>query len=1102
MARITHLLRLALRQSAALAVGTSILLLTPLTALGAWPPPSTWTVGNWKIEELKPNIKQGGRGNSIAVHPNDSTLLVASESGGLFRSDDGGNKWQHVDSLPVFYTNVVAFVSGEPKIVIVTAMEDFSVSNRGGIWRSEDGGASWKQVLWKDTTSGQIDDGTLPPNPSWPCGPGQRFSAYEISVASDSGKIYVADSCGVSISSDQGKAWIHVNVFGGGDRRIMSVLALPITAQGCDGHQGGKNLVLAGGPAGVRRSPDGGTNWCEPTSSNPAAIKDMHAFGRSPIGKNHAYVVAEAELTKSQRQPDNLSCDSGSESPCTYMILYWTDDGGDIWHQSYIAHYNDHKPRDNIDGCGGIAFVKAIGDATSFNVYVSNRCAIFKQTFGWAWDLLVGWPQNVAGDTRDIAFGTNNKPILAASDNGLIQPPVSREVPSTEWTFAGADNQGNIPNGYNALQIYEVKGQWIDDIARHQLYFGTQDNAVWSSTDGETWTRCCNEGEFFEGEYHVATSSDSQITFHPHYDHSAWKLKAPLFTCPSDQDNSKCDSGIEPWQSPKLEGQNCRADDAPKIITKNFHVQGVEWVLNYKPDPHGLVLPSFFCARGLAVTYNLGEEWYQYATFGEDRFDLPKLSRGMTPAGPKPAKLPRRVLYQAIRSLDPNNMHHLARIVGEPCPNPSPRACVTYPYMKTCNTCPATNTCTDVFGELGKGPTMRDSYRVFAVDPGKGKHLIAPDLKNEKMMETWDGGDCWTENTDLTKLVKDGGNLKFSGSVFFNGYWGWPDISQASAISLNPDYPDMVAVGTVQNGILISSDRGKTWTKVPGSDRATLISSLHWRTANEIIISTYGRGLWRVSFSVWTVGDKDLRTDLKVWLSHLCDPSKPESLPPCFILPPHPVDQPIPFDQAVFAIGGRIEGARVANGILQELFIRPGTSIAFVLDSDKVPDLKLTETTRPVGFVGVKAVPRNPKGAPIITGLMLRNSRRNSELIGFVFAPTLLLMYAAEAKDLDAEKPVGQEVSPNAGKPYLEVQTPATGSGGAIPLAGRNHEVGSTIEIAIDGRTVEKVVVGQEGRFFTTVQAPSQFGLHRITIIDGASRKVLDEATVTVRPDR
>ena len=74
------------------------------------------------------------------------------------------------------------------------------------------------------------------------------------------------------------------------------------------------------------------------------------------------------------------------------------------------------------------------------------------------------------------------------------------------------------------------------------------------------------------------------------------------------------------------------------------------------------------------------------------------------------------------------------------------------------------------------------------------------------------------------------------------------------------------------------------------------------------------------------------------------------------------------------------------------------------------------------------------------------------------------------------------------------------GPGNVIPLIGLNYETGSTIEIAIDRDTVDRVMVVQGGKFFASIAAPSEFGLHRITIIDGASGKVINETMVMVRP--
>lgn len=1038
-------------QAAGLVLLVSIIFVAPPIAPAQVAP---WKFWDWSIEQLPLRIGPGGRANTIAVHPkNNNFILVASESGGLFRSENGGKTWTHVDSLPVFYTNAVAFAK-DPKFVIVTASEDFSVSNRGGVWRSSDEGKSWTQV----------------PSPSAPAGVGDRFSAFEISIAPDTGNIYVATTYGVSTGDPEGKigSWKHYDPFGTGDRKVSSVIALPKTAQG-------GNLVLAGGPAGIRRSTDGGTQWHTAKSPGLATadnvVKDMHAFARSPVANNQAYVVVEAALDENQQKSEKLTCIGTEPGACGYIMLYSTTNGGDTWEQLYIAPKDIWRPGGG--GCGGIAFVKAIkrgGNDAFIDLYVSNRCSISKGvkvptinlggiSIKYEWAPFIEYPTTSdAGDTRDLAFNSQNEPVLAATDGGLIKPPQPGVTPV--WTFAGDKDLGNPANGYNALQIYEVQGQWIGSL-EHNLYFGTQDNSLWS-TAGYSWTACCNEGGFFEGEYHVPWVNDAQITFSTGFDPNGnCKLQGMLFTN-GQMEWSK--SGVDTWQNPAG-----IASGWPKIIWKNFHVQGVE---SYEATgPLGITIEKF--KRGLAFTTdafttNLSQKWKQYAIIDDDRADLPRLS---IPENGTP------VLYQAIRTdvatgfLKIEEKDALARIVKK---KNAEDASVSYPLMKK-------------FGNFGWGPTMNTNYRVFAADPRDAMHLIASDTTSGKMMETTNGGNEWTEIQQLTPLVTDGGKLKFLGWVFFNGTDRNHLSGQASAISFYPDDPNLVAVGTVQNGIFISNDRGKHWRKVPRSEQATVISSFHWRRADDLLVATYGRGLWRVRFKF-----------SMPFSTRFCES------PDCFHIyyQRPPGDQPTPYDHVAAAYGGRIVGARIADGIVEELFVEPSTTIVFATDSQELPRIKVTETTRPMGFDGLTRMPRPPEGARVITGVTLKKRREKSELIGFLFSPRTRSMYVPQERGEGEERPVGRIESPTAGKPYLEVLSGSvTSPRGTIQLAGRNLTAGKPVEIAIDGNTVHRIAANREGKFSTVVKAPTQFGLYRLTLIDSASRKVLNGALISIRPD-
>jgi len=120
--------------------------------------------------------------------------------------------------------------------------------------------------------------------------------------------------------------------------------------------------------------------------------------------------------------------------------------------------------------------------------------------------------------------------------------------------------------------------------------------------------------------------------------------------------------------------------------------------------------------------------------------------------------------------------------------------------------------------------------------------LIAPDVINQKMMRFGYGRRDMAGDTGPDRLRdRMAAGCCSNVSIF----------PQVSAVSFPPDNSNLVAIGTRQTA---SSCFGRWWShleKVPGSEVATLITSLTWRKRHRSdTFPTYGRGLWRLKWEL------------------------------------------------------------------------------------------------------------------------------------------------------------------------------------------------------------------------------------------------------------
>lgn len=408
-----------------------------LVALASAPPaPVAATI----IEPMQPDVWPGGRAVAVTVSPNNSSVaIVASESGGLFKTPDGGLTWSHLTGLPPFRMADVEYSPAFSQRIVATTFADTHTGNRGGIWRSVNGGINWE----KPATSNPPAGAKCP----------AAASAYGISYVS--GGVYVGTDCGLAISRDSGATWTHVVPDPAAAKwRIVSVVA----------H--GQGIVDVCGDAGIYRSTDSGATWGAASAGIGGCTQlGTHLIEASPFNSEVLFVTPF---------PDKL---------------FESGDGGRTWtslNPPAAAHFG--RP-------SWLAVSKSLpASPGQFEIFFGNPYNQVRQTCtnrsgslncNGSWTALALNPPN-ALETNAFAFNasaTAAKYIL--SDGGVFNSTDGGKTFSVGGGGAG---------GFNALQIYEVAGLIHPD--HTDLYFGTQDNCLWASPDGgRSWTNPrCPEG--------------------------------------------------------------------------------------------------------------------------------------------------------------------------------------------------------------------------------------------------------------------------------------------------------------------------------------------------------------------------------------------------------------------------------------------------------------------------------------------------------------------------------------------------------------------------------------------------------------------------------
>jgi photosystem II stability/assembly factor-like uncharacterized protein len=403
---------------------------------------------------------------------NNNHIIVANQFGGLWKTENGGTNWYHIEGLPAVFAVDVAYAA-DGNTVIATLARDNRRDNGGGIWVSRDAGSNWaKPATANPPTSPRVPD---------------RISAYGISYAPDNPEqVYVGTDYGIAVSADNGRTWSHYMVQDTSpidtDRMqnsVFSLLALPA------------NKAIALCRNGVFLTADRGETWrnIRPGNfafSSPLGFKNVDV---SPLDSNHVFILQDYsnllfyELNSSAWTTIPLP---GGRSRGPFVRISRSSLGTtsiDIW---VGAGVNLLKTT-----CTGLDAIRRITAADWISLH---RAA------------------GLHDDSGYLGLDNTKLPILYGSDGGLFKPT---NPEATTWTRAAIDD-----SGLNSYQITDLAGTNIGPLRprfrigplrfwyrryRASLYITTQDNAIWASADdGLTWPNSdCAEG------FHVEVRKDA-----------------------------------------------------------------------------------------------------------------------------------------------------------------------------------------------------------------------------------------------------------------------------------------------------------------------------------------------------------------------------------------------------------------------------------------------------------------------------------------------------------------------------------------------------------------------------------------------------------------
>lgn len=432
------------------------------------------------LDPSDPDGASGGRVNGLAVDRSTAgRFYAASEWGGLFRSDDNGLTWRHLDGHVPTVTWDVEVDPANSNRVYATSFYDGRVASQSGINVSTDAGTTWTHPATATPPASFCFSETRRQEPA----------AFGIAVDPDNtSRVFVGTNCGLAMSTDAGATWTFIDPTPADRARdVWDVIV----------HHSG--IIDVCGDDGHLRSTDGGTTWT--TAATQPLPTGRCSLAVSP---DESYVLFAVVGTS----------------------IFESDDGGQSWPNTYAnPRAQGRIPFVATNQRAGNTYDLWFGDVqlhrgtcttpAPANPGGAARC---NASTGWAGP----FTRAVGGhdDMGDIAFApgvaTDACPVLMSSDGGVYRNTAG----GSPGCHTPAWEQPNVTP--HALWNFTFSGVSRPGAATEHLYFGNQDNGTFGATNGGaatvTWNnqRCCDgfdaTGDATRGLATVCCSSGGRAT--------------------------------------------------------------------------------------------------------------------------------------------------------------------------------------------------------------------------------------------------------------------------------------------------------------------------------------------------------------------------------------------------------------------------------------------------------------------------------------------------------------------------------------------------------------------------------------------------------------